>query len=387
MAKQRGNNEGSIFQRKDGRWCAVVPLGRDKTGKPRREYLYGKTRKDVAAKLTARLNELNKGMPLEPTKQTVGQFLDTWMETVVKGSVRPSTFKTYTHVLKHAEPIRKVPLSKLTPPQVQRLLSELRDQGLGRTVEVLHAILHQAFGVAVQWRYVQGNIIDAVSVPKTEKKEIRPLTQEEASRLLRAAEDDRLYALYVLAISCGLRFGELLGLRWDNINFEEATLTVTHQVDRINRGEGEGEVRFVPLKTTKSRRTISLPRVALTALRKHRQRQLQERLRLGEIWRDYNLVFCTEIGTPLSQSNVRHRSFFPILEKAGLPRIRFHDLRHTCATLLLSQGVHPKLVQEQLGHSKISTTLDLYSHVLRPMMDEIAVKMDQMLPEQARKRG
>lgn len=396
MARKRGNNEGSIYQRKsDGRWVASLHTDRDVGGGASdRRFFYADTRAKAAAILTAELKKVQDGLVTEPGRQTVGQFLDSWMDTVVRDSVRPATYTTYTYVLKHAEPIRRVLLSKLTSQQVQKLLSTLhtsggkrkkakglgnepedeKPAGLGRTVAVLHAILHQAFDLAVRWNLVPRNIMDAVSVPRRPAKEMHPLSQGEVSRLLKAAQEDRLYALYVLAVSCGLRFGELLGLRWSNIDFDKATLTTAHQID-----SRDGGVRFVPLKTAKSRRTVRLPQLAVAALKKHRQKQLAERLKLGEVWRDYNLVFCSEIGTPLSESNVRNRSFYPLLEAAGLPRIRFHDLRHTCATLLLGQGVHPKLVQEQLGHSRIGTTLDTYSHVALPMMDEIATRMDSLL--------
>lgn len=372
MAMKRGHNEGSIYQRKDGRWTAAITIDRDASGKVRKEYIYGKTRKEVAAQLTAKIAERNRGIILEPTKQTVGQFLDAWMTDVKKGSVRPTTYDTYGFVLRHAAPIRGIPLAKVTCQQVQRLFSNLRNKGLGRTIEVLHAVLHQAFEQAVQWNLVPRNIMDAVTVPKTDKEEIHPLTPEETQRFLAVAADDRLHALYVLAVTCGLRFGEVLGLRWENVDMKARTITLTHQLGRNDSG-------FLPLKTQKSRRTITLSEMALQALRKHRQRQAKERLKAGDIWCDLDLVFCTEVGTSLNQSNVRNRSFYPILEKANLRRIRFHDLRHTCATLLLSQGVHPRIVQEQLGHSRSGTTLDIYSHVTPPMMNEVADRMDTIL--------
>ncbi len=372
MAKKRGHNEGSIYQRKDGRWTAAITLDRDASGKVRKEYVYGKTRKEVAAQLTAKVAERNRGIILEPTKQTVGQFIDAWMQGVKRISVRPTTYDTYGFVLRHAAPIRDIPVSKLTAQQVQRLLSDLRETGLGRTIEVLHAVLHQAFAQAVRWDLIPRNIIDAVTVPKAPRDEISPLTEDEAQKFLDAAEDDRLHALYVLAITCGLRFGEVLGLRWSNLDMKAKVISLTHQ---LGRKDGE----FLPLKTAKSRRTIRLSAMAVQALKKHRQRQAEERMKVADIWHDLDLVFCTEVGTPLSQSNVRNRSFFPILEKAGLRRIRFHDLRHTCATLLLSQGVHPRIVQEQLGHSRSGTTLDIYSHVTPPMMDEVAQTMDSIL--------
>lgn len=380
MSKRRGHGEGSIYRQKDGRWVAELFLGRDAAGKRQIWKHYGKTRKDVADELAKVLRDRQQGLLAKPSKQTVGGFLDSWMKDVVKNNVRPATYETYRHVLKHAEPIRDVLLTKLTPQDLQRLYADTLAAGLGRTAQVLHAALHKALDQAVKWGLVPRNVTEAVERPKVETKEFRALTKEEADGLLKAAEEDRLYALYVLALTCGLRFGELLGLRWEDIDLDKGVLSVKHQVRIVDE-----EPEFVPLKTAKSRRAIKLPSVAVTALRKHRTRQLEERLRLGEVWRDYDLVFCSEVGTPLSESNVRNRSFHPLLERAGLPRVRFHDLRHTAATLLLAQGVHPKLVQEQLGHSRISTTLDVYSHVTPSMMDQVADAMDLMFSDKRTK--
>ncbi len=196
---RRGHNEVHIpAQRRS--LGALQSLDRDATGKVKRQYIYGETRREVSTKLTAKLAERNRGILLEPTKQTVGQFMDAWMEDVKKGSVRHTTYETYSYVLRHAVPIRDIPLAKITAQHVQRLLSDLRATGLGRTIEVLHAVLHQAFEQAVRWDLVPRNIISAVTVPKVPKKDIAPLTEGEAYRFLDAAEeDDRLYALYVLA--------------------------------------------------------------------------------------------------------------------------------------------------------------------------------------------
>ncbi len=264
----------------------------------------------------------------------------------------------------------------------------MQERGLGRTIKVLHAILHKAMDQALKWGMVPRNVLDAVETPKIEKKEFRPLTIEETEKFLDAALEDRLYALYVLAVTCGLRFGELLGLKWEDVDLTERRLTVRNQLQWIPGAgpDGKAEPRLIPPKTAKSRRTIRLPDVAVFALKRHKALQTQERLRAGDLWQDWGLVFTTEIGTPLDKSNVRNRSFYPLLEKARLPRIRFHDLRHTCATLLLTQGVHPKLVQEQLGHSEISMTLDTYSHIIGPMMDEVARTMDGLLAPAMNKR-
>jgi integrase len=228
--------------------------------------------------------------------------------------------------------------------------------------------LHKALKQALRWGLVPRNVCEAVDPPRVHREEIRPLSPKQARALLTAAREDRLEALYVLAIHCGLRQGELLGLRWEDIDLEARTL----QVRRTLTAAKDGPAFTVP-KTAKSRRSVNLTPGVVAALRRQRERQLEERKRLAELWHDQGLVFATEVGTPLHRGNLSSRSFKPLLEKAGLPSsVRFHDLRHTCATLLLSKGVHPKLVQDLLGHSNVSVTLDTYIHVLPGMGDQAA---------------
>lgn len=197
---------------------------------------------------------------------------------------------------------------------------------------------------------VPRNAAALVDPPKVRTKEFRPLDAGEALRLLEAAEEDRLHALYFLALTCGLRQGELLGLRWSAIDHDKGTLTVRRQLQWLGK---PAKAVFSEPKTAKARRTVALPSLAVSALRRHRSRQAEERLALADIWQDETgLVFTSTVGTPISPSHLRNRSFGPLLDRACLPHIRFHDLRHTTATLLLGQGVHPKLVQEQLGTAK-----------------------------------
>lgn len=387
-SKRRGHGEGSIFKRKDGRWCASYVIGRRPDGRLKRGYIYGKTRAEVAAELTKVLAKKIDGLPVDASKQTVGEFLDAWLEDVAKPTVRPRTYDCYSDIVeRHIKPaLGGVRLSKLSPQHLQKLYREKQEAGLTHTVRLCHAVLHRAFGQAAKWGLIVRNPADLVDPPKVPKKEFTPLSPEEAQRFLVAAEGDRFYALYVLAITCGLRQGELLGLKWEDIDLERGTLQVRRQLQWV-RAEGEermGRKRVEPKwvltepKSAKSRRVVTLPAVAVAALKKHKVRQMEERLRLGEVWQDLGFVFTTPIGTPQDASNLLKHSFYPLLEKAGVPRIRFHDLRHTCATVLLAQGVHPKLVQEQLGHSQISLTLDTYSHVMPDMKREVAAKMDAL---------
>jgi integrase len=225
---------------------------------------------------------------------------------------------------------------------------------------------------------VPRNVAEGASLPLADRKEMEAFfTPEEVRRFLQAAKHDRLEALYVVAITCGLRQGELLGLRWDDVDLEAGRLTVRRQVQRSRDGSG---MISGPTKNKKSR-TIRLGRVAIEALKAHRDTQAEDVASAKGLWRDPDLVFATTIGTPLDPSNLVGRSFKPLLGRANLPSIRFHDLRHACATLLLSEGVPVKVVQEVLGHSSVSVTMDVYSHILPDMQEKAAAAMDELLSE------
>ena len=252
---------------------------------------------------------------------------------------------------------------------------QLHSSGLSaRSVRYIHAVMHRALKQALRWGLVPRNACEAVDPPKPQKKEITPLSRDEARRLLEAVCGDRLETLYVLAIHCGLRQGELLGLRWEDVDLDDATLQVRRTLSTAKTGP-----KFAAPKTAKSRRTVRLNRLAVESLKRHHERQFEESTTLADEWKDYGLVFATTNGAPMDPSNLIARSFKPLLRNAGLPNIRFHDLRHTCATLLLGGGVHPKLVQELLGHATIAITLDTYSHVLPGMGDQAATAMEDAL--------
>jgi integrase len=230
-----------------------------------------------------------------------------------------------------------------------------------RTVQYIHVVFHRALKQALRWRLVTRNVAEAVDPPRVPKKVVTPLSLKQARVFLEAASGNRLEALYALAVYTGMRQGELFHLTWDDVDLDAGVLRV--------RGS----------KTARSRRTVTLSETALDALKCHLEKQLGEIDKAGSLWRENGLVFATEIGTPLNRHDLTQRSFRPLLAKAGLPQIRFHDLRHTCATILLSKGVHAKFVQELLGHATIAITLDTYSHVLPGMGGEIADAMDAAL--------
>jgi integrase len=226
---------------------------------------------------------------------------------------------------------------------------------------------------AVRWGVVPRNVCKATTPPKPNPEEIRPLDAEQAKRILEASRENRLKALYLLAVTAGLRIGELLGLKSEDIDLEAGSLHV-----RRTRSQAKAGPTFTAPRNGKGR-SIRLTRRAVAALKAHKVAQNAERLKAGSLWQENRLVFCTHAGKPLDFRNVATASFKPLLKKAGLPDIRFHDLRHTCATLLLSRGHHPKLMQELLGHASVAMTLDRYLHVLPGMGDQTAAAMEAAL--------
>lgn len=249
------------------------------------------------------------------------------------------------------------------------------DVGLSAsTVHEMHDILRRGLTQAAKWHLVSRNVADAVKPPRPAPKEIRALSADEARRMLESAVGNRLEALYVLAVHTGMRQGELLALRWQDVDMENAAVSIKRSLTRSG-----GRVVFGEPKTKKSRRSIRLTRKAVVALRSDLERQLRDMKILGDRYQDQGLVFTTDTGAPINPSNLRQRSFASLLMQAGLPHMRFHDLRHTCATLLLSRGVHPKFVQELLGHATIAMTLDTYSHFLPSMGDQTVKAMEAAL--------
>ena len=376
MSKKRGNGEGSITKRDDGRWMARYTVRTIKG--PQRRTVYGRTRAEASAKLAKAMADRDGGLIFDAGSLTVGDYLDRWLSNSVKDTVRERTYERYEEILRlHVKPaLGRLKLKALTPAHVQDFYRDRLDNGFSpATVQKIHVILHKALSQAVSWSLVPRNAGEAVRAPRPAPKEMRPLSPDEARRLLETAGGDRLEALYVLAIHTGMRQGELLGLKWENVDLAANAIRVRHTLLRT-----KGRVILGEPKTKKSRRTVHLTGAASRALEEHLERQLKVMERLGDLYRDQGLVFTTEVGTPINPSNLRKRSFAPLLQKAGLPRLRFHDLRHTCATLLLSKNIHPKYVQELLGHAIVSITLDTYSHVLPGMGNQVADAMEDVLP-------
>ena len=368
---------GNIRKRADGRWEARYShTGPD--GKSQRRSIFGKTQREVREGLTAALRAIDQGEAPITERQTVGQFLDRWLTDVAKPTVRPKTYHSYAALIRlHLAPaLGHHQLAKLGPEHVQKMMNQKLAAGLSpRTVQYLRAVLRRALGQAVKWGVATRNVATLTDPPRVERPEMQVLTPDQARAFLDTVRGDRLEALYAVALALGLRQGEALGLRWQDVDLDADVLHVRVALQRI-RGE---KARLVEPKTRQSRRTLPLPPPIVAQLRTHRARQLEDRLLAGRRWQgeEWGLVFATTLGGPLDARHVVYY-FKRQLGRAGLPDIRFHDLRHSCASLLLAQNVHPRVVMEILGHSTITLTMNTYSHVM-PQAQRQAVELLQGL--------
>jgi integrase len=372
---RRGRQEGLIHQRPDGRWEARVHVGW-KNGRRVRKSIYGRTRSEVASSLRNAQGTLDRAEMLGDDSITLSVFLDQWLAEVVAPTRERSTWQGYeANVRRHIVPtLGHVRLTKLTPVMVQRLLNDLRRQGLApRTIQYVHATLRAALNVAMRWELVQRNVASVVEPVSVKKREVVPFTPEEARQILAAAKGHRLASFYTVAMALGLRPSEALGLMWSDIDPDQSLLHVRRALERVPDG-----YRFKEPKSRTSRRAVYLPEVCVESLKDHRARQSADRLRAGACWQDLDLIFCSEVGVPLHRSAMS-RQFTLLLERAGVAHRRLYDCRHTAASLLLAQGVSPRVVMETLGHSSFALTMDTYAHVYSTALRDAAAAMDRVL--------
>ncbi len=374
---------GHIRQRGKDSWVIVYDIGRDATGARRQKWQrVPGTRKDAERELAKILHEMNTGAYVEPSKMTVGEYLDRWLEDYARPNVAAKTFERYHQIVRqHLSPaLGHHPLSKLQPLHIQACYSKAsasgRVDGRGglspQSVLHHHRVLRQALSRAVKWRLLVVNPADAAEPPSPQRKEMQALDDAETAKLLRAAQGTWLHVPVALAVTTGLRRGEVLGLRWDDLNLDAGTLAVRQSLQQTKDG-----LAFKQPKNGKSR-VVALPGLTIEILRQHRARQATEKLALGGVYDDQRLVCAAPTGKPYPPDNISG-AFARLVGRAGVKKIRFHDLRHTHATQLLGQGVHPKVVSERLGHATVAITLDIYSHVLPGMQEDAAAKVDQAL--------
>ncbi|SDY56923.1 site-specific integrase [Thermoactinomyces sp. DSM 45892] len=370
-------------RKRGSKWCYVIDVGRDpQTGKRKQKWSKGfPTKREAERELNKTINEIENGTFVESNKMTLGEYLEIWLQDYAKNAVKPTTLESYSYLIKtHIVPfLGPLSLDKLQAIHVQRFYNKMLEEGRIKsegglssgTVRRLHGLLNTALNQAVKWRLVNLNVVTLVESPKHRKKEISPLNLEEVKRFLFYAKNDRYYITFLLAITTGLRRGEILGLRWKDVDMNTCTASIRKNLVLVSHTPVLQEP-----KTRRSVRSVTLPPIVIQALKNHKQVQDQEKT--NELYQCYDLITATCFGSPLNPLHLRKR-FKKILTKANLPDIRFHDLRHTHATLMLQQGEHPKVVSERLGHSNINITLDTYSHVLPNMQQEAVERFEKML--------
>lgn len=366
--KRRGRGEGSIYQRKDGRWVAEITL---EDGK--RKPLYGKTQAEALEKLRQAQYEQRQGILATGPKQKLSDHLTYWLEQVKKRRVRASTYMRYRVALDaHILPaLGHLPLNKVTLRIIQQFYNRKLDEGLSpSSVITLNKVLNQALGYAQKERLISANPCKGVSLPASKKREVQPLTAGQTQQLLQEVQGTMLEPFIALAAVVGVRHGELLALHWKDIDVDHGSLAIHHT---LTLAEDRHFVVGDP-KTKASERTILLPRPVIEILTAHRLRQKEHRLKAGPAWQDHDLVFCNQQGVQLYPDTVR-RHFYQVLKRIGLPQMHIHDLRHSASTLLRSMGVDLKVIQGILGHSTLDMTANVYSHVLPSMQQEAVEKM------------
>ena len=385
--RRRGRGEGSIRERSDGRWEVRVDLGRGADGKRRRKSAFAPTQAAAVASLKRLAGRQIDGHLLSTSTPTVASYLEDWVATNAD-SWRPSTRRGYRRAIDGflVPTFGALRLEQLTPALIQRWLTQHKTaHGARRRISLAHATLRSAIADAQRLQLVSINAATLVKVPRVTSRTIAPLDVDQARVFLGVSAKHRLGALFSVALACGLRLGEATGLRWEDVDMTTGELRIRQQLQRVGK-----LLVLQELKTAKSRRTLALPQVCLEALKDHRKEQLEERLKAGPRWADSGLVFTTfrickegkglhfKVGAPLHPRNVL-RTLHDLLKTANLPRVRFHDLRHSAASLLIAEGVELVEVSMLLGHSELRVTADLYGHMLKQTAAKAARRMDVML--------
>ncbi|MDX6758934.1 tyrosine-type recombinase/integrase [Streptomyces sp. F8] len=372
--KRNPNGAGTITQRKDGRYqAAVYVLQPD--GTRARKFAYGKTWTECDTKRRELLAKVDQGVPVPTRSAKLAEWLPYWLENIVRPHRKRTTYAKYeTHVRLYLVPLLgKKRLESLSVADVRRALVQLQKQTSAATAKESHRVLRTAIAGACREELVSRNVVSLVEPPKVQVREMSPWELDETLDFLAAARKDPLYPAFVLAIALGLRRGELVGLRWENVDLEKREIRVRSQRQRVR-----GEAYEDDPKGRRRRQTLPLPGICVAPLRWQRMRQAAMRDAAGEKWEETGYVFTTRTGRPVEPRNV-YRSFTRVAKDAGLRVVRLHDARHGTATLLTAAGVPPRVVMEILGHSQIAVTMNVYAHVVQDTQREAVGHMDRLL--------
>lgn len=371
---------GTIRQRPDGRWEARFTVGRDPgTGKQVQRSVYGATQKEVRQKLAQITAAIDNGTYIAPIKMTVGQWLDIWSRDYLN-HVRPRTVEAYQCQIKnHIRPaLGAIRLEELNAHTVQSFYNGLgKSQGdkpglSAKSIKNVHGILHKAIQQAVTVGYLKFNPADACTLPRVERKELKPLDEDATARFIEAVKGHRYETVFLVTLFTGMREGEVLGLTWDCVDFDRGTVTINKQLQKTTGG---GSVYILsPTKNGRGRVIAPAPFV-MGLLREQQRRQTEWRLKAGPAWEDSGLVFTNEAGGHLSHHTVYH-NFKLVVASIGMPEVRFHDLRHSFAVASIRSGDDIKTVQGNLGHATAAFTLDVYGHVTEQMKQASAQRME-----------
>jgi len=364
------------------KWWLVIDEPRESGGRrKRRWHKFAGTKRQAEAKRAKLLAAIEDGSYVEPSRETVGAYLERWLMHI-ESHVAKKTFERYAQIARtHLAPaFGSKKLSKLNAPEIDGAYARWQNQGRVRGVGGLsarsvlhhHRVLHKALAQALKWKLVTRNVADAAEPPSPTRHEIRALNETEAAQLLHFADGTRLAAPIYVLLTTGVRRGELLGLKWSDVDFDAAMLSVRRSVEQTKAGVG------FKLPKSGNARAIELAKGTLNVLRKHRATQNADRLLFGAHYKNDDLIFAREDGT-IWKPDTLSKAFEELVKRANIGHVRLHDLRHACASLLLKSGVHAKIVSERLGHSTVGITLDLYSHVLPGLQQAAADKLDHLL--------
>ncbi|HXH07021.1 MAG TPA: site-specific integrase [Vicinamibacterales bacterium] len=370
---RRGKGEGCVYRRRDGRWAAVLDLGWQ-NGRRRRKFLFAHTRREAHERLVRALRARALGAAVPDERLTVGHLLTRWLDHV-RPRVRPRTFRSYEQVCRvHLIPaFGAVRLARLRPDLIERVLREKQRTLSPRTCQYLRVVLRVALNCAIKWQLLQQNPAALAEPPRVPHQVVPTLTPDDARRFLASLEGHRLAPLVAVALACGLRQGEILGLRWQDVDLDRGVLHVRHALERVGPGW-----RLVEPKSATSRRSLPLPAPLVALLRAHRRRQGEQRLAAGARWGEHGFVFTSRWGAPLDGPRLT-ATVKQLLARAGLPPLRFHALRHSAASLLLAQGVPARVVAEILGHRDVRLTLNTYTHVVDALRLDAAQRVETVL--------